>query len=256
MKGEKAMNSKELYAYLNDYLEINSITDYRGAFNGLQTEGGSEVVKVAVAVDACIATFEQAVSARANLLIVHHGLFWGVKAPITGAYYRRLSLLLRNDLALYSCHLPLDVHLEVGNNHVLAKMLDLEATGTFYEFEGTPIGISAYTRHTRGGFVELVRSALGVEPKVLATGPKDVRKVGIMTGGGGSAIGAAARAGVDTLLTGEGNHHTYFEAEELGINVIYAGHYATETLGVRALAKHLEVRFGLETLFIDHPTEL
>ena len=253
---ERIVISKELFSYLDDYLNLSSVPDYREAYNGVQVEGGAEINRVAVAVDACLSTIEQAAEMRADLLFVHHGLFWGAKAPLTGAYFRRISLLIKNNLALYSCHLPLDVHREVGNNHVLARKLNLQPTGTFSEFERTPIGIFADTKLNRDEFTERVRSVLKVEPKVLATGGEEVRRVGILTGGGGSAIVAAAKVGIDTFLTGEGNHHSYFDAEELGINVIYAGHYATETVGVQALGRHLEERFGLETTFIDHPTHL
>lgn len=246
----------ELVAYLNDYLDMARIPDYKEAYNGLQVEGRPEVRRVAFAVDACLATFEQAIAAGADLLIVHHGLFWGTKAPVTGAYYQRLSLLLKNDLALYSCHLPLDVHPEIGNNHVLARQLQLSVSGLWDSMEGVPVGVYADTDLPREEFVRRVRDVLQIEPKVITTGPATVRRVGIITGGAGSRIANAARAGIDTFLTGEGAHHTYFDAEELGVNVIYAGHYATETVGVKALGAHLQQRFGLETLFLDHPTGL
>jgi dinuclear metal center YbgI/SA1388 family protein len=247
---------KELTAYLNDYLAVRDVPDWKDALNGLQVEGRQEIGRVAVAVDACLATIERAVSEQADLMIVHHGLFWGPKAPITGPYYRRLAALIKNDLALYSCHTPLDAHPEVGNNHVLARMLGLEPAGRFGEYEGVPLGVWTETELPREAFVERVRQALGVVPKVIATGPQTVRRVGILTGGGGSWIDRAAALGLDTFLTGEGAHHTYFDAEERGLNVLYAGHYATETVGVRALGNHLRERFGLATFFIDHPTGL
>lgn len=245
----------ELTAYLNDYLSVRDIPDYPQAYNGLQVEGRKKIEKIAVCVDACRFTIERAVAANANFMIVHHGLFWGAKAPVTGVYYERLALLIKNDLPLYSCHLPLDVHPEVGNNAVLARKLGLEPTGMFGEFEGTPIGVTAVTELRREEFVERVKSVLNVEPLVIATGPETVRRVAILTGGGGSLIAKAATV-ADTFLTGEGAHHTYFEAEERGVNVLYAGHYATETVGVQALGEHLAVRFGLEAVFLDHPTGL
>jgi dinuclear metal center YbgI/SA1388 family protein len=250
------MRLQELAAYLDEYLAIRTVPDWKDAFNGLQVEGREEVRCVAVAVDACLTTIKGAVAGGADLMIVHHGLFWGSKAPVTGAYYRRLSALIRNDLALYSCHVPLDAHPEVGNNHVLARLLGLSAGGMFGEVEDVPIGVWAETEVPRDEFVWRVREALGVEPFVIATGPETVRKVGIITGGAGSLIPEAAQAGCDTFLTGEGQHYTYFEAEERGLNVLYAGHYATETVGVKALAAHLEREFGLATFFLDHPTGL
>jgi dinuclear metal center YbgI/SA1388 family protein len=250
------MRTAELIAYLDDYLCLRDIPDYRPAYNGLQVEGPGEVRRVAVAVDACLFTIERAASAGADLLLVHHGLFWSETAPVTGAYYRRLAALIKNDVALYACHLPLDAHPEVGNNAVLARMLGLDPDGRFGDYEGAPIGVTARAGMSLADFVARVRCALKVDPFVIATGPEQVKVVGVMTGGAGSWIDQAAAAGVDTFLTGEGGHHTFFEAEERGINLIYAGHYATETVGVQALAAHLQERFGLESLFIDHPTGL
>lgn len=250
------MERDELVAYLDDYLDIGHVPDYKESYNGLQVEGRHLVQRVAVAVDACQATIDQAIADNADFMIVHHGLFWGKKAPVTGAYYRRLSALIRSDVSLYSVHLPLDVHPEVGNNHVLARRLGLEIASLWGSFEGMPLGVRAETDQSRDVFVESVRRALGIEPLVMATGPEQVRTVGIVTGGAGSMIAEAVRAGCDTFLTGEGAHHTYFDAEEAGINVLYAGHYATETVGVQALAEHLKRLFGLEALFLDHPTGL
>src|SRR5262249_27532598 len=187
---------------------------------------------------------------------VHHGRYWDAKAPVTGAYYPRLVTLIKNDCGLYACHTPLDAHPEVGNNHVLARQLGLTVGGLFGEFEGVPMGVWAETQLPRSEFIGRVRSVLGIEPHVIATGPEMVRKVGIITGGAGTWIDRAERIGCDTFVTGEGPHHTYFDAEERGLNAIYAGHYATETVGVKALAAHLEQRFLLETFFLDHPTGL
>lgn len=250
------MQCRELVSYLDEYLALAEVTDFPNAYNGLQVEGRSEVQRVAVAVDACQATIDQAVERGADLLLVHHGLFWGHHAPVTGAYYRRLCALIKNDLSLYSCHLPLDAHPEVGNNHVLARQLGLTVGGMFAEREGASLGVWADTQMPLSELARRVEEALDVQPLVIRTGPATVRKIGIITGGAGSHIGEAARIGCDTFLTGEGAHHTYFEAEEQGVNLIYAGHYATETVGVRALAAHLERQLGLETLFLHHPTGL
>lgn len=249
------MRTEELTAYLDDYLCIRDVPDYPSAYNGLQIEGPEDVRRVAVAVDACLYTIEQAVSAAADLLVVHHGLFWGSTAPVTGAYYRRLAALIKGNLALYSCHLPLDAHPEVGNNAVLARMLGLNPDGKFGEHDGYRIGVTARAGITLTDLAGRVERALGVTPLVIPAGPETVRIAGIITGGAGTWIDQAAAAGVDTFVTGEGPHHTYFEAEERGINLIYAGHYATETVGVRALAEHME-RLGLDCSFIDHPTGL
>ena len=225
------MRQNELVSYLDDYLAIDHVPDYKDAFNGLQVEGGAEVQRIAVAVDACAATIEAAIAGGAQMMIVHHGLFWGAKAPVAGPYYRRLSALIRANVSLYSCHVPLDAHPEVGNNHVLARMLGLTVDGLWGQFEGVPIGVRANTDKTREELADSVSRVLGCSPHVIATGPDRVRSVGIVTGGAGSLIAEAAREGLDTFITGEGAHHTYFEAEERGINVLYAGHYATETVG-------------------------
>lgn len=250
------MLTNELIDYLNDYLRIDGIGDYKDAYNGLQVEGAREVTKIAIAVDACKYTIQAAVDLSAQMLLVHHGLFWGIKAPITGNYYQRLALLIKNDLALYSCHLPLDAHLEVGNNHVLIRRLGLEAAGNFAEFEGVPLGVVSETSLALSVLLERVRETLEIDPFVIAKGPSIVKRLGVITGGGSSFIAEAASRGIDTLLTGEGPHHSYFDAEEYGMNVIYAGHYATETVGVKALGAHLTERFGIDCLFIHHPTGL
>lgn len=250
------MQLNDLVAYLDDYLAIADVPDYDRAYNGLQVEGRELVRRVGVAVDACLATIEGAIARDADLMIVHHGLFWGQTAPVIGSYYRRLAALLKHDLALYACHLPLDAHPEVGNNCVLARKLGLEIGGRFGEHEGVPIGVWAQTELPREELAARLSQELGNRPRIIATGPETVRKVGIVTGGAGTWIEQAARIGCDTYITGEGPHHTYFEAEERGLNLIYAGHYATETVGVRALAHHLEARFGLETFYLDHPTGL
>lgn len=250
------MKTKELVAYLDDYLLTKDVPDYSDAYNGLQVEGKAEIKRIAVAVDACLATIEEAIDLEADLLLVHHGLFWGQKAPLTGNYYRRVETLIRGNVALYSSHIPLDAHLEVGNNHVLTRKLGFEPTGRFLSIKGCLIGATAETDISLTELVERIRQVLEVEPFVMAKGGERVGRLGVCTGGAGSEIREAYESGVTTFITGEGAHHTYFDAEELGINVIYAGHYATETIGVRALAEHLEARFGLETRFISHPTGL
>jgi len=250
------LDIRELVNYLDDYLGLRSIPDYKGAFNGLQVDGPPTIQRVAVAVDACQATIDEAVIDNIDLMIVHHGLFWAPSAPITGRIHKKLAALIKNDIALYSCHLPLDAHPEVGNNHVLARQLGLVPSGSFGEFEGVPIGVTAEAEMTRDEFVRRVQETLKVNPLVIAAGPPALRRIGILTGGGGSLIGSAVAASLDIYLTGEGAHHTYFDAEEAGINVVYAGHYATETVGVKALGEHLKQRFGLEVTFVDHPTGL
>jgi len=250
------MRLDELEAYLDAYLAVGAVPDYPGALNGLQVANDGEVTRLAVAVDASEATVAAAVAGGADLLLVHHGLFWDGNRPVTGRRYRRLKPLLVSGVAVYAAHLPLDVHGDVGNNAVLARALGLEVEGRFGAFEGVEIGVWGHLAATRDGLKERLEGVLGGAVQLLPGGPERVERVGILTGGGGSEIGAALGAGLDAYVTGEGSHHTYFDAMEGGINVYYGGHYATEVWGVRALAAHLEERFGLAWVFIDRPTGL
>jgi len=245
---------KDLVDYLDAYLMLSEIGDYPDAVNGLQVDNSGSVTRLAVAVDACQAVIDRASALGANLLLVHHGLFWCGLEPLTGRHGMRVRKLVQSDTALYSAHLPLDLHPDVGNNAVLARMLGLEEVEPFGVAKGQAIGLRGRLRLSLSDFTARVSSSLGVEPRVIAAGPNRVERVGVVTGGGGSFIGQARDAGLDTYLTGEGAHHTYFDAEEWGLNVIYAGHYATETVGVKAIAEHIEERFGLPWDFIDHPT--
>jgi dinuclear metal center YbgI/SA1388 family protein len=247
---------EELVAYLDTYLSTREIPDYDNALNGLQVAGHRAVARLAVAVDASEASIQAAVAAEADCLLVHHGLFWDGNQPVTGRRYRRLRPLLEAGIALYASHLPLDVHEEVGNNAVLARELGLEVEGRFGEFRGVDLGVRGRTDMDREEFVGRVSERLGGEVRLIPGGPGRVRHVGVLTGGGGSFVAAARAAGLDTLVTGEGTHPTYFDAMEEGLNLVFGGHYATETWGVRALAAHLEAHFGLSWTFLDQPTGL
>jgi dinuclear metal center YbgI/SA1388 family protein len=250
------MRLDDLTRYLDEYLRVREMADDRNALNGLQVENGGAVSQVAAAVDACQATIDGASSRGADLLLVHHGLFWNGLEPLTGRAYRRTSALLRCGLAVYAAHLPLDRHPEVGNNAVLARKLGMDVRGWFGDYLGAPIGAWGELDVPREAMRTLVGRALGVEPQLLPCGPERCRRVGIITGAAGSQIRQARDAGLDTFITGEGQHWTFFDAEEYGVNVLFAGHYATETLGVQALAAHLAERFQLPWSFIDHPTGL
>jgi dinuclear metal center YbgI/SA1388 family protein len=196
------------------------------------------------------------VTQGANLLVVHHGLFWDGNQPVTGRRYRRLRALLEGDVAVYSCHLPLDSHPEVGNNAVLARELGMEIRGPLGEYKGNPIGVWGTLDISREALAARLDHTLGSRIKLIAGGPERVKRVGVVTGGAGDELGAARALGLDAFITGEGAHHNYFDAEEGGINLYLGGHYATEVWGVRALGRHLEERFGLPWSFIDHPTGL
>ena len=255
------MRLAELREYLDGYLRIAEIPDWSGALNGLQVDSPREVGRVACAVDAAQATVEGAVAWGADLLLVHHGLFWDGTPSVTGPRYRRLRSLLANDIALYAAHLPLDLHAEVGNNAVLARRIGLEIQGTFGDHKGTPIGVwgtPPAALDSREALARRVQEVLRLPtaPRVIAGGPVQPLRVGIVTGAAGTMTPQAAASGLDTFITGEGAHHTFFDAMEGGVNLVYAGHYATETVGVVALAEHLSQRFGIPFVFHDHPTGL
>jgi len=247
----------DLVAYLDDYLDLASVPDYPDAWNGLQVENSGTVRKIAACTDACQATFEAAAALSADLLLVHHGLFWGRGVtPLTDRSYRRVRRLITADVALYSAHLPLDAHPEVGNNIELARGIGLNVDGRFGEYEGNAIGFRGELQVSRGELSARLEKLLGAEPFLIPGGPEAARRIGVVTGGGASMIAQARDAGLDTFVTGEGPHHSYFDAQEWELNVFYAGHYATETLGVKALARHLSEKYGLDWEFIDHPTGL
>ena len=251
-----AVQLTELVLYLNDYLRVTAVPDAPHALNGLQVSNAGAVSRVATAVDLCEATVRLAADQGADFLLVHHGLFWGGLGPLTERRYRRVAGLVKHNIALYSAHLPLDLHPDVGNNAVLARQLGVTLRGAFGEEYGVPIGVWGEVDELRTVLGQRLTSLLGGAPRLLPFGPERARRVGIVTGAAGSLIGQAAAAGLDTYITGEGPHHTFFDAEELGLNVFYAGHYATETVGVKALAEHLRTRFDLPWTFLDHPTGL
>lgn len=250
------MNINELATYLDRLLAITEVPDYAGAFNGLQVENSGAVSRVAAAVDATEATIRQAIARGCNLLLVHHGLFWDGPGHIRGRRYRRLKLLLDHDVAVYSAHLPLDVHPDFGNNALLAQAIGIEQRGYFGLYSGKPVGVWGDLKIRREALAARLDDLLGVRVKLIAGGPEMVARAGVITGGAGSMINEAVAAGLDAFVTGEGAHHTYFDAMENGINVYYAGHYATETFGVKAVAKHLQDAFALPWEFIDSPTGL
>jgi dinuclear metal center YbgI/SA1388 family protein len=247
---------QDLTRYLDKLLRVAEIPDYSGALNGLQVENSGRVGKIAAAVDASQATIDAAVDGGADFLLVHHGLFWDGNLPLTGRRFRRIRRLMESDAALYSAHLPLDVHPELGNNVLLARELKIREAGRFGEYKGEPLGVWGHLEITREALAARLDSVLGSRVRLVPGGPERITTVGVITGGAGQMIEAAAAAGLDAFITGEGAHHNYFDAREGGINLLLGGHYATEVWGVRALARHLSERFEIPWQFIDHPTGL
>lgn len=250
-------NLKRITEYLAAYLSAGQIPDYPNALNGLQLANNGEVTRLGAAVDASLPVVSAAVEAGVDFLIVHHGMFWQGAQRIEGGLYEKVKRAIGHNLAIYSAHIPLDVHREVGNNALLAKRLGFAETEPFFEWKGTNLGLKAGVAMDRAELRIVLSEALGGGPVHLCPGgPEAVRVVGVITGGAGGEIVQAAAEGIDTFITGEGPHWSYTVAEELGVNILYGGHYATETFGVKALAEHLADREGLAWEFLDHPTGL
>jgi dinuclear metal center YbgI/SA1388 family protein len=199
---------------------------------------------------------EKAAAGGPGLLIVHHGMFWHGAQPVTGAFYRKLKVAMDAGLAIYSSHLPLDFHQHLGNNALLAKALGLVNLVPFLETKGRAMGLKGDWRGSREELKARLEAAVGGSVHVCPAGPEAISRVGLVTGGAGSEVGKAALEKVDAFVTGEGPHWSYPLAEELGINLFYAGHYATETFGVKAVAEMLSAKYDVPWKFIDHPTGL
>ena len=244
----------DIVSFLDTELRIKEVPDYPGAMNGLQMEGRQAVKRVAVAVDASLPVVRKAIESGANLLIVHHGMFWNGARMVTGATYEKFKIAMEAGLAIYSAHIPLDIHPVVGNNARLASALELQGAEPFFEWKGILLGIRGRFEGSLNQLVRRVGEVLGEDPHVCSAGSGEAGVVGVITGGAGSEVVAIRESGIDSFLTGEGPHWSYTEAEELGMNMIYGGHYLTETGGVKAIADVLSEKFGLEAGFIDHPT--
>jgi len=242
--------------YCDELLRTGEIGDWPNALNGLQIENSGEVTKIGAAVDASTRTIDAAIERGINLLIVHHGLFWPGLQPITGSRRRMLERAFEHDVALYSSHLPLDIHSVLGNNAQLAGALDFENTEPFFEQKGQCVGLKVKAKIPRAELANKLERSLGGPVKLFAAGPEQTQTIALITGGAGGEIYAVAGAGIDTFITGEAPHWAAVAAEETGINLLLGGHYATETFGVKALAAHLSDRFGLPWEFLDYPTGL
>jgi dinuclear metal center YbgI/SA1388 family protein len=242
--------------HCDQILRTKETGDYDGAANGLQVENSGAVTRIAAAVDASLATVKLAIAAKADLLLVHHGLFWSPAQPWTGKKYELLQLLIENNLAVYSSHLPLDAHPKLGNNVQLCAALGLKNLKPFFTSHGQTIGFKSQTKISRTELAKRLERATGAAPRIIPGGKNICEKIGVVTGGAGGDLKLAAAEGVDTFITGEGPHWTYALAEELGLNVFYGGHYATETFGVKALAAELAKKFKLPWKLLDHPTGL
>ena len=242
--------------FCDEHLRTSDIADSDNALNGLQIANSGKVTRIGAAVDASTRTMREAVSRQIDLLIVHHGLFWSGLRPITGPLYRQVRLAFDHDLALYSAHLPLDAHPKLGNNAQLAAAIGLAKARPFFEYKGTPIGMRVRGEGSTAELVSKLEQALDGPVKAFLFGPKKPKRIGIVTGAAGSEIHRAAAEGIDTFITGEAPHWVAVAAEELEMNLLLGGHYATETFGVKAVAEHLSRKFDVPWEFVSAPTGL
>ena len=236
----------EIVDYLDEFLDIKNIQD--SCKNGLEVEGKEEIKKIGFSVDACLESFQKAVSVKCDLLIVHHGMFWGDIEYVTDITYERVKHLIKNDIALYAAHLPLDIHPEVGNNVQLAKLLNLEIQNTFCKYRNIDVGIIC---KNDTDFNDLLKRIQKHFPAKYMKFNNVSKKVGIITGSGGLGIKEAVDKRCDTFITGEMRYIDYHPIREYEINVIYGGHYATEIWGLKALMDHIQKKFDIDCEFLD-----
>jgi dinuclear metal center YbgI/SA1388 family protein len=253
---ESGMHLNDAVEFMDEILRPGEVRDFPNALNGLQCANSGGFSLIGAAVDACEATIREAAQAGVDLLIVHHGLFWGGLGPWTGATHRKMRILVDADMAVYSSHLPLDLHPEIGNNVILGSRVGFGAGEPFFFENGQAIGLRYEEEVSREVLRGLLEKAVGGPVHLAPGGPVLARRIGVVTGGAGGQVAKAAAEGVDTFVTGEGPHWSFTAAEELGVNLFYAGHYATETFGVKALADRVAGRFAMPWKFIDHPTGL
>jgi len=251
---------KDIVIDLDLDLRTTEIPDYPQALNGLQLENRSgQVGRVFAAVDASLPVIEKCLATEGSgpaLLLVHHGLFWSGAQRYVDSAFRKLEVAMAGELAIYSNHIPLDVHPVWGNNARLVEEIGLLGVEPFFDWKGIQLGLRGEFRGSRDQLREKVATAVGGAVHLCPGGDEQAGTVGVITGGAGSEVKAICDAGIDSFVTGEGPHWSFPMAEEIGLNVFYGGHYATETFGVKALAEHLKESRGLPWQFIDHPTGL
>ncbi|MDX9827337.1 MAG: Nif3-like dinuclear metal center hexameric protein [Spirochaetia bacterium] len=253
------MTLSDFDLWCRSFLRIDELRSIDDSLNGIQVgRSGGQLTKVAFAVDACAASIRRAAEAKAELLFVHHGMFWGSPARIEGPLLERIRGLLKADMGLYACHLPLDMHPELGNNAQLANLLQLADRKPFGIYHGVAIGVSGRLPQPRSA-AELSAAILpdNSRPRtVIAAGPEPISTVAIVSGGAPFEALQALGVGIDAFITGEPSHSVYHQVVEGGLTFIAAGHYATETWGLKAVEAKLKAETGLQTLFIDLPTGL
>ena len=240
--------------FLNQILNTRSISDT--SRNGLQVKGVKGIRKIGFAVDACLSTFQKAKKLGVDLLIVHHGLYWKGQRDKTGVVRDRVRFLKKNKMSLYASHLPLDLHEKYGNNIELARLLDLREIKKFGKYHGMAIGFQGrfFKAVSLRSVARKLDKKIGSKSLLFLFGRKKIRTIGIVSGGGASALVEAYKKRLDCFITGEAPHHVYHEAKDRRQNVILAGHYETETVGVKALMPLLRKKFGVKTVFVKNRT--
>ena len=249
---EKNVDLAEIVAFLDSYCRNGEFKDFDGAFNGLQFENSGSVSKIATAVDAGIAEIELAAHLGADLLLVHHGMFWNPPIPVVGPSYHKIKALMDNDISVYSVHLPLDDHGELGNNVLITEALGLRKIGRCFPCGEIDIGVLA--AGPQGGIETLSTRLRKLFPdtyKEILFGSSKPKKIAICSGSCSDAVEAMPGLGVDTLVCGELRQRCFSMAQELHLNLFPCGHYATECFGVMALGELLARRFGLQSHFLE-----
>lgn len=252
-----AAELRSIVEFLDRELKTDVIPDYGGALNGLQLENSGRVTKIGSAVDATGPVIDKAIAAGVDLLIVHHGLFWQGAERITGSLFKKISSAIANNLAIYSSHIPLDVHNQFGNNALLASEIAEANWEPFFDYKGIKLGLKADVKGTASEVATKVEEATGFPLlRPLNDGDRSAGCVGVITGGAGSEIGRMSALGINTFVTGEAPHWAAGIAEESQVELVLGGHYATETFGVRAIAKHTADHHSCESEHISHPSFL
>lgn len=251
------MKLSDFDRWTRERLEFTETDGIDSSLNGIQVgEADAEIGKIAFSVDACMDSFQRAKLEGAQLLFVHHGLFWGGDSALTGVMGRRIRFLMKNDLNLYACHLPLDRHAELGNNARIVDELGLQELQPFGEFKGRKIGFKGLLSEASDleSLIDRLFGSWDSRINVLRFGPSAIRSIGVISGGGTREVSQAIDEGLDLYITGDASHNIYHESREAGINVMFAGHYLTEIYGVKAMAEAVASELGLETVFLDIPT--
>lgn len=240
----------DLVAHCQQRLGLPGFPDFPGSHNGLQLENNGSVTRIGAAVDAGLATFRAAAEAHVDFLVVHHGLFWDGAKPLVGAQRERLQLAFGANLAVFSAHLPLDAHPELGNNVQLARALGLSPVRGFLPHQGRDVGLITTAPADRAALRDGLERLFPGRVTALEFGADRPREIAVLTGSGMGALDSLGSAGVDTLVTGEMKQSAFTRAQEERLNLYLCGHYATETFGVRALAAELAARFNLPWTFL------